>query len=437
MKQTFHEELTEAFTQAGCALCRLGARSVTRYLDILAYENVNDVALRETIREGLGLCNRHAWQFVGETRAPLGTAIIYRDLIRTLQQRTNRALQPNDDLSRRLAGLVPKQRCVACDALTISIKDCGYQVHRSWADPSFRAIYAASDGLCWRHLLATLSADRLGRHWKQLLAAQRGCWERRIERPQRDQSAAALVEAIASAPRLNGTRIEETSVETVPAVAIEDDNVPPVEPGHCSVCSAVERWLGSLSPLSPPPARGEGARAPLSTGGRGVGGEGAALPCAVHAWHQARPRDGSEVATLGDWLRTLAAGLSDAIAVDTAGPTVLRVVERVRRGRTLPPNVVDESSCPWCVMQASYEAGLVHECAATTLCVPHLRAAARHGGSFDRIRTETRQTWRTIEAQLDEVIRKYDYRFQREPKGEEQASPRWAVELVAGVEGIR
>jgi hypothetical protein len=436
VKQTFHEELAEAVGQAGCALCRLGARTVARYLDILAYENVNDVALRETIREGLGLCNRHAWQFVDETRAPLGTAIIYRDLIRTLQQRTSRALRPEDDLPRRLEGLVPRQPCVACAALATSIKDCAYQVHRSWADPSFCAIYAASDGLCWRHFLAVLSADRLGRHWKQLLAAQRGCWDRRIERAQRDRSPVPLLEVLASALRLNGTRIEGRAAEAVSPETIGDETMPSVEPGHCPVCAAVERWLGALSPLPALPIRGGGG-APAPPGGRGVGGEGALLPCAVHAWQRARPGDEGELLTFADWLRALQVGLSDAVEVDTAGPRLLQVAERVRRGRTLPPEIRDDSDCPWCVAQASYEAGLVRQSHVTTLCVPHLRVAARQGRPFDRMREVTRQTWRAIEVQLDEVIRKYDYRFQREPRGEEQASPRWAVALVAGIEGVR
>jgi hypothetical protein len=63
--------------------------------------------------------------------------------------------------------------------------------------------------------------------------------------------------------------------------------------------------------------------------------------------------------------------------------------------------------------------------------------AAQHHPTFGDLRAETRRTWRTIEGQLDEVIRKYDYRFTREPRGEEQSSPRWAIGLVAGAEGIR
>jgi len=33
---------------------------------------------------------------------------------------------------------------------------------------------------------------------------------------------------------------------------------------------------------------------------------------------------------------------------------------------------------------------------------------------------------------LEEYIRKHDYRFANEPKGEESKSPRWAIEMRAG-----
>ena len=80
---------------------------------------------------------------------------------------------------------------------------------------------------------------------------------------------------------------------------------------------------------------------------------------------------------------------------------------------------------------------MVAELGPATLCVPHLRVAAHHGARFGEIRAETRQTWRTVEEQLAEFIRKHDYRFTSEARGVEQSSFRWAVALVAGDEGVR
>ena len=405
----------EALGTTGCGLCRLGARTVSRYLDILAYENVNDVTLRETIRLGLGLCNRHAWQFIDETRAPLGTAIIYRDMIRTLQQHTTGTLDPSDGSEHRLHGLIPQRPCVACSALAVAIQDCAHQFLHSLTDYAFRSAFDASEGLCWPHLLAILNADRFARRWREILGAQRHGWERRIARTLETQSTTPVLEALASAPRLNGTQIgwgdrestveQYTAAESVPTVL-----TPPS--GQCPVCASVATWLSDLSPL-------------------------AGLPCAVHAWRSGQVRSADNMNALVDCLSDLDDRLTRGMADDLAGPMILRVAERVRRGSALPSTVTLGLDCSTCLRQQRYEASLVARLEPTTLCVPHLRVAAQHHSSFAALRAETRRTWRTIEGQLDEVIRKYDYRFTHEPRGEEQSSPRWAIALVAGAEGIR
>jgi hypothetical protein len=157
----------------------------------------------------------------------------------------------------------------------------------------------------------------------------------------------------------------------------------------------------------------------------------------VHAWHPSRARDADDLNALAERLRALSERLMQGIGAELNGPALLRIAERIRRNSALPLVVTAGLDCPTCAEQLGYEVGVVNHFGAATLCVPHLRVATRHARSFEAIRTETRRTWRAIEAQLDEVIRKYDYRFQREPRGEEQGSPRWAVALVAGANGIR
>jgi hypothetical protein len=191
---------------------------------------------------------------------------------------------------------------------------------------------------------------------------------------------------------------------------------------------SVRTWLGSL-PLTPGPSptRGEGNE----------GDERYSIPCGVHTWHPSRARDADDLSALAERLRELSERLARGIGAETDGPAILRLAERIRRGSALPPGVTAGLECSWCDEQLSYEIATVGHLEATTLCAPHLRVAAGHARSFEAMRAETRHTWRTIEGQLDEVIRKYDYRFQREPRGEEQGSPRWAVALVAGEEGMR
>jgi hypothetical protein len=412
--RTFHRELIETLAESGCVICRLATRSVSRYLDILSYENVNDVALRSTIREGIGLCNRHAWQFIDGTRTPLGTAIIYRDLIRTLQQGTVEPIREADGVAARQRGLLPSQPCVACGALAAMVKDCAHQFQQSWADPAFRDALTASDGLCWPHLLATLQADRFGRRWPGLLAAQWAGWAGRAKRARGGSRPDLLVEALVSAPRMNGAQIDPADA----GPAADDSKTVPVEPveeGHCPACAGISSWLGSEA-------------AALSKNDPGI-------PCAVHGWHPRRATPG--VDAMERQLTQLEERLERIVGADQARSLPARVAARVGRGWTLPPEVSAGLACPICPAQLRQESAVVARLGPATLCVPHLRIAAHHGARFPEIRAETRKTWHVVELQLAEFIRKHDYRFTSEARGVEQGSFRWAVALVAGEEGVR
>jgi hypothetical protein len=73
------------------------------------------------------------------------------------------------------------------------------------------------------------------------------------------------------------------------------------------------------------------------------------------------------------------------------------------------------------------------------LCLPHLIQALRctdPTGSKILARLEAERIAALV-GELDEYIRKHDYRFREEPWGQEVTSPRRAVELMVGVEGLR
>ena len=74
-------EVQEALKEPGCAVCRLASRSVGRLIQTVAYDQVNDIALRGELRAAHGFCNQHAYRWLREARNVLGTAIIYRELI--------------------------------------------------------------------------------------------------------------------------------------------------------------------------------------------------------------------------------------------------------------------------------------------------------------------------------------------------------------------
>jgi hypothetical protein len=70
------------------------------------------------------------------------------------------------------------------------------------------------------------------------------------------------------------------------------------------------------------------------------------------------------------------------------------------------------------------------------LCVPHLRMVL--GGTNDKDTFETIQAiqleiWQDLIGELDEFIRKQDFRFSQEPKGSERDSWSRAIDLVSGL----
>ena len=70
-----------------------------------------------------------------------------------------------------------------------------------------------------------------------------------------------------------------------------------------------------------------------------------------------------------------------------------------------------------------------------TTRLPHLRLAlpmAPNATVFREMRARALQTQETLIAQLNETIRKHDYRFRHEPAGDEKGSPERAVAHVAG-----
>ncbi len=75
----------------------------------------------------------------------------------------------------------------------------------------------------------------------------------------------------------------------------------------------------------------------------------------------------------------------------------------------------------------------------TGLCLPHLRmalAASADHDIFDLLRQRALDTQSTLRQQLQEIIRKHDYRFQHEPPGAEKGAAERAVAHVAGAPRI-
>lgn len=171
-------EILDACAESGCPICRLGQRSAQRHLTSLIYDGVNDVPLRATLRDSYGYCHEHAWMLPnsGES-APLGIAIVHRDILNTLRARLDEevynkerrtslraavagALSPQPTTgSEEVRHLPPKAVCPACErkmeAEHLAFASLLEALDKK--DQPMRSALEISDGFCIPHLRHALN----------------------------------------------------------------------------------------------------------------------------------------------------------------------------------------------------------------------------------------------------------------------------------------
>lgn len=161
-------EVRAALEQPGCPICRLALRAVGRFIESLAYEQVNDPGVRADLRAAHGFCNQHAYRWLREAHSPLGTAIIYRDVLRsTLQELQNGSMDDRSaptSLTLLRALIVPEGdgasvMCPACQRQQEAEDRYISALLESLVDRAVVEALKQSDGLCLFH---TLNAVREG-----------------------------------------------------------------------------------------------------------------------------------------------------------------------------------------------------------------------------------------------------------------------------------
>jgi len=390
---TFYDVL-ESLAKPGCAICALVARTRWRYLDSLAYENVNDPGIRAKLRESFGFCNRHAWYFVENVREVFGAAIIYRDILHTVQAMT--IGNPGRSV------LEPTGICPACSAEWQSAEDALLVIADAIGESDLRAALEASDGLCGHHLLQAMAIMRSDVR-EVLRSIVLESWRRRqtdVRTLRWYATGAAGNFATDDRPFAN-----QGSTATLATTVNTDDSF------ACPVCVTVRSELKHV-----------GSWVSLDDGVNGLCNVHAAMPEAEPCAELYR----RQMAAIGGRVEELARA---------PGEVWLRQAMRgfgLGNGRTAIPPV--PLQCVVCARQAAIENTLCRE-VEQPLCLPHLRRAvvARGPTAINAVKP----VWRGLDRLLGEYLRKEDYRFRGEPRGIEQRSPRWAVALFAGTPGIR
>jgi hypothetical protein len=146
-KHMTYFDLREALAGEGCAICRLVAAAVNRYLRALVYSHINDPGVRGKLRASRGFCRQHAWQ-VQRVGDPLAISILWRDLL-------SQSLEGNDSCRRR--GRHRPRMCPACEAAVEAERRYLGTLLDHIEVGELRNEYAASRGLCLPHVRAALA----------------------------------------------------------------------------------------------------------------------------------------------------------------------------------------------------------------------------------------------------------------------------------------
>lgn len=147
----------------------------------------------------------------------------------------------------------------------------------------------------------------------------------------------------------------------------------------------------------------------------------------------------------------------DAGGITAESPSRLRILLRAGGAEVSHPAaerlaaaLAPQAPCPVCAHEATYAAHYVETLlrqatpgsplaaaygASDGLCLPHFRDVVARGLPGPALATlvdAQRAIWQRLNGELDEFLRKSDYRFQKEPMGAERDSWRRAISAMSG-----
>ncbi len=192
-----YHDLLQAFSESGCPVCRLEARTVDQAIDTILWELVNDPQTRHQLNAARGYCQTHAQQMV-RNGAALGVSILMRDVLHTVSEILSASTfqsyaglsvrqklpvfnhRPNLATASLVHDLAPQTRCPLCtiqhDAGTRHLQTL---VEYFDTDALLNA-YRTSDGLCLPHFRQALTFVANEDTFNALTTAQLQIWQRLI-----------------------------------------------------------------------------------------------------------------------------------------------------------------------------------------------------------------------------------------------------------------
>jgi hypothetical protein len=174
MLDTLQSDLLKACKQPGCPVCLLEQRAVDDYMQTAFREKKNDLAVRNDIRDSLGLCKEHTRRMLDlRLNHSISAMVSYHDVILTIvQQLQNADLKPKQPrksmLSRKrlkqssefntvVQALSPRLPCPVCRMTSNFTRNVLDELATSLHEDLVQEGLASSAGLCLPHLRQAFS----------------------------------------------------------------------------------------------------------------------------------------------------------------------------------------------------------------------------------------------------------------------------------------
>lgn len=157
-------DLRGFLAEPGCAICRCAQQTADRFFTALLDEYINEPETRQALREVGGFCAFHAGELLAR-RNPLGTAILYNDLLSqrraTLERwRHQRPLRLSAPRGLTVGG---EPHCPVCAAERETERRAAEVLARGLDEGALGAQWSGSTGLCWPHFSRVRPLARRGR----------------------------------------------------------------------------------------------------------------------------------------------------------------------------------------------------------------------------------------------------------------------------------
>jgi len=149
-KHSNYFELIEALHQPSCAICQLSEKSVTRYIETLLYENVNDPSTRKRLRRSYGFCPHHARIALAQQDA-FGLGIIYADLLGNALNSIANGQWQNIEIA---------QHCPVCETAIESAERSLHTMIQYFGESDFQQALQTAGPVCWEHFSKLIAMSK-------------------------------------------------------------------------------------------------------------------------------------------------------------------------------------------------------------------------------------------------------------------------------------